>query len=129
MEDRMTFANRRIVKRGKGLYNCYHLAMGRAQGQMKDLFSSTFGDRRGAPNLSATTPQSGVSSPQGMEAILKMSDEELLCGARDPSEEPYAIVMKALDMHENLRWHMARCAEEAFRRGLIDQHELDRLCW
>ena|ERR1035437_1494785 len=108
--------------------------MGR--GQARDLFSSTFGDRRGAPDSGAAGDEAltqeadgDVRRAQGIRLIRSMNDEELLTGVRDPLSEPYGVVMKAMGMHEGLHWHTARCAEEAHRRGLIDEHELDRLRW
>ena len=103
--------------------------MGR--GQARDLFSSTFGDRRGSSGSGATGDAALTQEADGdvRRAIRSMSDEELLTGVRDPMSEPYGVVMKAMVMHEGLHWHTARCAEEAHRRGLIDEHELDRLRW
>jgi len=102
--------------------------MGR--GQARDIFSSTFGDRRGVPPSSP--PVEATAEARDVEFFRKMSDEDILIGARDPSEEPYAVVMKIFDTRDNLdnlRRHMILCAEEAHRRRLIDQNELDRLRW
>jgi hypothetical protein len=64
---------------------------------------------------------------KGVLLIRSMTDDEVLAGAYDDESEPYQRVLTALGPSTNPSWITSQCAEEAYRRGLIDEYQFDGL--
>lgn len=60
--------------------------------------------------------------------IRGLDDEQVLTAARDSGSDSRLAILAHMGADTNPDWIRARCAEEAYRRGLIGEREFDYLC-
>jgi hypothetical protein len=66
----------------------------------------------------------------GIEHIRELDDARLLTAAREEASQEHAAIVTHLSADgtwTNPSWVTSQCAEEAYKRGLIDERELDWL--
>jgi hypothetical protein len=64
---------------------------------------------------------------RGILLIRSLTDNDVLAGARDSASKPHQHVFAILGPTTNPHWITSQCAEEAYKRDLIDERELDYL--
>jgi hypothetical protein len=73
-----------------------------------------------------------LGAQHGLRFARTMTDEDVLAAARDdaynPQTDAYRSFLAAMGPNTNRSWITARCAEEAYKHGLIDECELDWIC-
>lgn len=71
----------------------------------------------------------GGSAKTGVLHIRTLDDRVVLAAARDRHgrSKSFAGILAFMGAGTNPRWIRSQCAEEAYVRGLIDEHEFDAL--
>ena len=67
------------------------------------------------------------SARAGVLFIRSLTDDEVLAAARDPHSSARAKVADEMGPGTNPSWISGQCIEDAYRRRLIDEIELDYL--
>ena len=63
----------------------------------------------------------------GVLHIRALADQDLLDGARDQTSAAFQSIAEFMGPKTNLSWISARCATEAYDRGIMEPEEMDRI--